>query len=96
MLEDIQNGCLQKISKYDRLVDFSEVPWPDRSVVRDKRGMLKNFIQTSRGCPFACSFCSVIKFFGHSYRLRPVEDIVAEIKMLKRNRKTEMEFCILF
>lgn len=92
MLNDIQNGCLQKIYKYDRLVTFDEVPWPDRSVVRDKRGMLKNFIQTSRGCPFACSFCSVIKFFGHSYRLRPVEDIIAEIKMLKASGKLKWNF----
>lgn len=91
MLEDIQNGNLRKIYRHDRLVGFDEVPWLDRSVVRDNR-VLNNFIQTSRGCPYACSFCSVVKFFGHSYRLRPVEDIVAEIRMLKESGKLKWNF----
>lgn len=92
LLADFEADSLQRIYQNDSLVDFSEVPWPDRTVVRDKRGMLKNFIQTSRGCPFACSFCTVIKFFGNTYRLRPVDDVVAEIKMLKRTGQLKWNF----
>jgi len=92
MLLDAENGALQLVYKADRLVSFDEVPWPDRSVVRDKRGMLKNFIQTSRGCPFHCRFCSVIKFFGETYRLRPVDDIVNEIKELKNTGQLKWNF----
>jgi radical SAM superfamily enzyme YgiQ (UPF0313 family) len=40
-------------------------------------------IQTSRGCPHACDFCSVTLFAGGRYRMRPVADVVAEIKALK-------------
>jgi len=92
MLLDVGSNALKDIYKADRLVDFSEVPWPDRSVVRDKRGMLKNFIQTSRGCPYHCSFCSIIKFFGETYRLRPVEDIVNEITCLKESGQLKWNF----
>jgi radical SAM superfamily enzyme YgiQ (UPF0313 family) len=92
MLIDAESNTLKPIYKADRLVDFTEVPWPDRSVVRDKRGMLKNFVQTSRGCPFHCSFCTVIKFFGETYRLRPVEDIVNEIKALKQSGQLKWNF----
>ena len=92
MLIDAENNELKPVYQADRLVDFSEVPWPDRTVVRDKRGMLKNFIQTSRGCPFHCSFCTVIKFFGETYRLRPVEDIVNEIKDLKKSGQLKWNF----
>ena len=92
MLTDAENNTLQGVYQADRLVDFTEVPWPDRSVVRDKRGMLKNFIQTSRGCPYHCSFCTVIKFFGETYRLRPIEDIVNEIAYLKKSGQLKFNF----
>ncbi|MCL1838731.1 MAG: B12-binding domain-containing radical SAM protein [Propionibacteriaceae bacterium] len=92
LLVDAENDSLQPVYQGDRLVDFSEVPWPDRSVVRDKKGMLKNFIQTTRGCPFHCSFCTVIKFFGETYRLRPVADIVNEIRALKESGQLKWNF----
>ena len=92
MLIDAENNSLKPVYQADRLVDFSEVPWPNRTVVRDKRGMLKNFIQTTRGCPFHCSFCTVIKFFGETYRLRPVDDIVNEINNLKNSGQLKWNF----
>jgi len=35
---------------------------------------------TTRGCPFNCSFCSVKKFFGGKYRLKPIENVIKEIE----------------
>ncbi|HUT14109.1 MAG TPA: radical SAM protein [Thermoguttaceae bacterium] len=35
-------------------------------------------IQTTRGCPLNCSFCSVTSFNGYRYRQRPVADVVRE------------------
>jgi radical SAM superfamily enzyme YgiQ (UPF0313 family) len=40
-------------------------------------------IQTSRGCPLNCSFCSVSAFNGKVYRRRAIEDIVAEMKLIR-------------
>jgi radical SAM superfamily enzyme YgiQ (UPF0313 family) len=40
-------------------------------------------IQTTRGCPLNCSFCSVSAFNGRSYRRRAIEDVVAEFKLIK-------------
>lgn len=40
-------------------------------------------IQTTRGCPLNCSFCSVSAFSGRTYRRRPVEDVVAEFKLIR-------------
>ncbi len=40
-------------------------------------------IQTTRGCPLNCSFCSVSAFNGRKYRCRPVEDVVAEFKLIE-------------
>lgn len=39
-------------------------------------------IQTTRGCPFMCRFCSVPDISGNSFRFKPVERVVAEIRAL--------------
>jgi radical SAM superfamily enzyme YgiQ (UPF0313 family) len=38
--------------------------------------------QTTRGCPMACTFCSVTAFNGRLFRMRDVEDVVAELAEL--------------
>jgi radical SAM superfamily enzyme YgiQ (UPF0313 family) len=40
-------------------------------------------IQTTRGCPLNCSFCSVTAFNGHRYRQRPVADVVREFGTIR-------------
>lgn len=42
------------------------------------------YFQTSRGCPFKCTFCSVHKFYGGTVRLRPIEDVVSEVAASRR------------
>jgi radical SAM superfamily enzyme YgiQ (UPF0313 family) len=40
-------------------------------------------IQTTRGCPLSCSFCSVTAFNGHRYRQRPIDDVVREFGLIR-------------
>ncbi|NQT71963.1 MAG: B12-binding domain-containing radical SAM protein [Chloroflexi bacterium] len=48
----------------------------------------KNYIgdtlQTTRGCPNDCEFCSVSQFNGFAYRQRPVEEVLDEMATLKK------------
>jgi anaerobic magnesium-protoporphyrin IX monomethyl ester cyclase len=37
-------------------------------------------IETSRGCPYSCDFCSIHKFYQGSYRHREIADVIREIK----------------
>lgn len=37
-------------------------------------------IQTTRGCPMNCSFCSVSAFNGRHYRFRPIDDVLDELE----------------
>lgn len=40
-------------------------------------------IQTTRGCPLNCSFCSVSTFNGRTYRHRAIADVVAEFRLIR-------------
>jgi radical SAM superfamily enzyme YgiQ (UPF0313 family) len=50
------------------------------------RGYAFGTIQTTRGCPLNCSFCSVTTFNGAQYRQRPVEDVVREFATIPEKR----------
>lgn len=39
-------------------------------------------VQTSRGCPFNCYFCSVSRYLGKAYRHRRARDVVKELKQI--------------
>ncbi|MDD2540158.1 MAG: radical SAM protein [Desulfuromonadaceae bacterium] len=39
-------------------------------------------VQTKRGCPFGCIYCTYPLLEGRSMRLRPIADIIAEIRAL--------------
>jgi len=41
-------------------------------------------VETSRGCPFNCVFCSAHVISGRKWRPRAVDDVISEIKYLKR------------
>jgi radical SAM superfamily enzyme YgiQ (UPF0313 family) len=51
---------------------------PDRSIFA-KYPYAYASAQTSRGCPMDCSFCSVTAFNGRLFRMRDVDDVVAEL-----------------
>ena len=67
-------------------IDLNSLPEPDFTLIdKDfliKKGMTKKIIpvQTSRGCPYNCSFCSVTRMFGRKMRYRSVNAIIEELK----------------
>ncbi len=34
---------------------------------------------TTRGCPYGCKFCSVTKYFGKTFRVKPISNVLKEI-----------------
>lgn len=80
VLDDARQGRLER--RYDgALADISAV----RPARHDLTGAGYAFgaIQTTRGCPLNCSFCSVTAFNGARYRQRPIGDVVREFQSIR-------------
>lgn len=75
----------------DLVHDLDAWPIPDLSLVYKWNKMKVVPIATSRGCPFACKFCSVIQMFGRRYRFKSIERVIEEIKTLA-SEKTHIFF----
>jgi len=53
-------------------------------------------IESGRGCPYGCEFCTVTGFFGDSIRFRTNQSIVDELLKLKARAKKESGFFTVF
>jgi radical SAM superfamily enzyme YgiQ (UPF0313 family) len=47
-------------------------------------------MESGRGCPYGCEFCTVTGFFGDSIRFRTNESVVNELLLLKERAKKEL------
>ncbi len=83
LLEDLEGGSLQPIYRHKEYPDPSKIPAARRDLIDIDKYVAKYTMQASRGCPFACSFCTVSTFFGRTYRTRPIEDVIAEAASLE-------------
>lgn len=87
LLEDFGNGGMRPLYRADPLAEFKGVLPPRRDLLKGKRYLFTSTIQTTRGCPFACEFCSVTQFFGNRYRLRPLDEVAADLDAIKAHAK---------
>jgi radical SAM superfamily enzyme YgiQ (UPF0313 family) len=85
MLEEVARGRSRKIYRAGHLQDLKNLPLPRYDLLNlRKYSLFKAFsVQSSRGCPFRCEFCSERFYLGPSYRYRPVEEVIDEIKRSK-------------
>lgn len=79
LLEDAQNGRLKRLYKAEGHADLKTFKAPDRSPLSRDR-YFSEVVQTTKGCPFHCEFCSVHAFDGTKIRSKTVEQVIKEIE----------------
>ncbi|MBP1721887.1 MAG: radical family protein [Deltaproteobacteria bacterium] len=82
LLEDFQGGRLQPFYRSSGFCTLKSQPHPRLDLLKKEHYWTVNCVQATRGCPFSCDFCSVAQFFGDTYRYRPVDEVIEEVKQL--------------
>ena len=82
LVKDFKGNKLQRVYRQHGRPSLVNLPIPRRDLFTKGAYYVPNTLSTTRGCPYACSFCSVTSFFGHTYRCRPVEEVLKEIETL--------------
>jgi radical SAM superfamily enzyme YgiQ (UPF0313 family) len=80
VLDDAGNGRLKAIYDGGR-ADLESVPVARHDLLPE--GYAFGAIQTTRGCPMNCTFCSVTAFNGSRYRHRPIPHVVDELRAIQ-------------
>ncbi len=80
VLADVRRGALQP--QYEGAhADMDEIPPARDDLLTGDYSF--GSIQTTRGCPLNCSFCSVTAFNGHRYRQRSIDHVVQEFSQIR-------------
>ena len=84
VVRDLEHGRLAPM--YDmrhRSFDLAEAPMP-RFQLLDIERYNRLTVQTQRGCPFSCEFCAASIRLSPTYKVKPVDKVMAEIREIKR------------
>lgn len=76
LLDDYRAGTLKRFYRGEQ-TDLTDLPTPLYGTLRD--GHQFRILNTSRGCPYNCTFCSVKPFMGEKIRFRPIDHVVRDV-----------------
>ncbi len=83
VLEDVRHGSMKRLYE-GGLADIKKISFARHNLLPVKYAF--GAIQTTRGCPLNCNFCSVTAFNGAHYRQRPISDVVEEFQLIPEKR----------
>ncbi len=81
VLEDARRRRLSPRYQATEFHDLAHLPRPRLELIDYRRYRVKIIpTQTTRGCPYHCAFCEVPIVYGHTYRRRPLGEVIDEIR----------------
>jgi radical SAM superfamily enzyme YgiQ (UPF0313 family) len=81
LLGDFERGELKPVYHPCTLPDLRNMPAPRWDLIKG-RVYGKGVTIATRGCPFACDYCSIPQMYKRRMRFRPVPEVVDEIKQM--------------
>jgi radical SAM superfamily enzyme YgiQ (UPF0313 family) len=85
VIADLRDGRLEKTYAGGTAAPLAGLVF-DRTIFRGKRYLPIASVEFGRGCRYACDFCVVHAMYGSTRRIRPVEEVTAEIARLGTRR----------
>lgn len=92
VVADWQRGELKSQYQATTPPDLAVLPVPRYDLMNRRRMGLWLPVQATRGCPHACTFCSVTSFFRGTHRVRPVETVLRDVREAKQLRCRHIAF----
>jgi radical SAM superfamily enzyme YgiQ (UPF0313 family) len=80
VLKDFEEGRLKRLYK-GTWANLENLPPPRRDILKNSYYQWGS-IQTSRGCPMNCTFCSVTVFNGGKFRRRRLDSVIEELEQI--------------
>ena len=102
ILSDAVHDCIKPVYNFlNDIPDISKAPFPRINPKHQTRYALQHFgtLDCGRGCPFGCSFCTVINVQGRKMRFRDVDLLIETVREGYRLHKishyffTDDNFC---
>ena len=96
LLKKIESGEAFERHQRGKKPDLDAIPWVDRTLFDYRRELECYFapgqavpsvtMLAGRGCPYSCNYCQPAEnaVFGRPFRIRSVDNVIAELRMLKR------------
>ena len=93
------NGTILDNSDRPLINDLNKLPFPALELRNNKSyfqffQMPIDVIETSRGCPFKCTFCNIHLFYRGIYRVKSAERVIQELKIIS-SQKTHKNVLIV-
>lgn len=82
-LDDYENGQTKRIYEGSMNVSLDNISTPDRRIIHPNYHYPS--VMTSRGCPYACSFCYLTIYKNRKYRTIPHETVLEDLDSLRGN-----------
>jgi radical SAM superfamily enzyme YgiQ (UPF0313 family) len=83
LLLDAASNKMQKLYRASTAATLAGMPVPRWDLYPERTSgsyiPLTTGIETGRGCPYSCEFCSIGSVMGRQYRMRPTSEVIAEI-----------------
>lgn len=83
VLDDLARKRPRQLYRAADYPDMARIPVPSFAWMDDRHYFYRQ-LQTTRGCPFMCRFCSVPDISGQSFRCKPIDRVIREIRALPR------------
>jgi len=81
IMEDFLADKMKPVYQTHELIDLKDLAMPRKDLfLKGSTTLNTQVLQTGRGCPLGCNFCTVTLMYGKKFRTRPVAHVVEEIK----------------
>ena len=92
VIADFAAGRPEAVYRAERLTPIDSLPEPRYDLLDRSRLGWWRPVQATRGCPYTCTYCSVTAFHAGSYRTRPVDQVIRDVRLAKRTGTRHIAF----